>query len=571
MQIDWDVPIVMDDGIVLRADVFRPADDRPHPVVLNHGPYGKNLAFQEGYADQWNKMITRFPEVAEGTSNRYQNWESVDPERWVPHGYVVVRIDSRGAGRSPGYLDPLSPRENRDYYECIEWTAVQPWCTGKVGLIGISYYAINQWLVAGLQPPHLAAMIPWDGAADWYRDMTHHGGIVSVFWGNWMDMQAVPVQHGVGDAGARDPNTGEAVAGPETLPTEVLAAERQDLRSEILAHPFDDDYHRERSADWERVTVPLLSSANWGALGLHSRGNFEGFVRAASEQKWLEVHGYEHWSSFYTDHGVALQRRFFDHFLKGADNGWEREPRVSLAVRRIDGFTSRAETEWPIARTRWTRLYLDAADLRLSPQPAAAESTSSYRGLGDGLTFQSEPLDREVEITGPVAASLYVSSTADDADLFVILRAFAPDGSEVDFQGMVDPHTPLSQGWLRASHRKLDPALSTEYRPYHPHDTREPLSPGQVYACAVELWPTSIVLPPGYRIALTVQGRDYERDVEPATLGCFVEPMRGSGPFLHTDPRDRPATTPDQTVTLHTGGPWQSSVLLPIIPPDRAT
>lgn len=567
MQIERDVPIPMDDGIALRADVFRPTDGLAHPAMLCHGPYGKGLAFQEGYADQWNKMMQGFPEVAEGTSNRYQNWESVDPERWVPDGYVVVRVDSRGAGRSPGYLDPLSPRENLDYYQCIEWVAAQPWCSGKVGLIGISYYAINQWLVAGLQPPHLAAMIPWDGAADWYRDMTHHGGILSVFWGNWMEMQAVPVQHGVGDAGPREPNTGETVAGPETIPAGLLEEQRVDLRSQILAHPLEDAYHRERSAAWDRVTVPLLSSANWGALGLHSRGNFEGFVRAASAQKWLEVHGYEHWSSFYADRGVALQKRFFDHFLKGADNGWDREPRVSLAIRRLDGFTDRTESDWPIPRTQWTRMYLDAGSAGLAPQPVPAESASSYAGLGDGLTFRSQPLDRAVEFTGPVAAKLYVSSSTTDADLFLILRAFDPDGVEVDFQGMVDPHTPLSQGWLRASHRRLDPSLSTEYRPYHPHDSSEPLSPGIVYECDVELWPTSIVLPAGYRIALTVQGTDYERDVEPATLGCFVEPMRGSGAFLHTDSRDRPPDTFDGTVTIHTGGPTESYLLLPLIPP----
>ena len=193
MRIDYDVPVAMDDGLVLRADVYRP-DERPsaegrYPVILSYGPYAKGLAFQDGYPSAWQRMISEHPDVAYGSSNVHQSWEVVDPEKWVPEGYVCVRVDSRGAGRSPGYIDHFSPRETTDFYDCIEWAGVQPWSNGKVGLSGISYYGINQWHVASLQPPHLAAMIVWEGAADWYRDMTHHGGIVCTFWANWYDMQ----------------------------------------------------------------------------------------------------------------------------------------------------------------------------------------------------------------------------------------------------------------------------------------------------------------------------------------------------------------------------------------------
>jgi len=179
MRIDWDVPIEMDDGLVLRADVYRPTADGRYPVILSYGPYAKGLAFQEGYPSAWQRMVSEHPDVACGSTNKYQNWEVVDPEKWVPHGYICVRVDSRGTGRSPGYVDHFSPRETRDFYDCIEWSGVQPWSSGKVGLNGISYYAINQWQVASFAPPHLAAMCIWEGAADWYRDMTHHGGILS--------------------------------------------------------------------------------------------------------------------------------------------------------------------------------------------------------------------------------------------------------------------------------------------------------------------------------------------------------------------------------------------------------
>jgi predicted acyl esterase len=492
----------------------------------------------------------------------------VDPEKWVPDGYVCVRVDSRGAGRSPGYINHFSSRETKDLYDCIEWAGIQPWSNGKVGLNGISYYASNQWHVAALQPPHLTAMIPWEGAADWYRDMTHHGGILCTFWANWYDMQVKNVQYGVGERGPVNPNTGEPVAGPETLPDEVLEKNRCKLGEEILGHPFDDDYYKERSPNWSRVTVPFLSSANWGGQGLHPRGNFEGFVRAASNQKWLEVHGLEHWTEFYTDYGVALQKKFFGHFLKGIDNDWKDQPPVQLQIRKIDGFVERAEHEWPIKRTHWTRLYLNPGDLSLSPNPVDADCHIDYDAFGDGVTFTTPPLEDETEITGPSAAKLFISSTTADADLFLILRVFSPDGSEVVFPGAIDPHTPIGQGWLRASHRKLDLELSTEYRPYHTHDHAKPLTSGEVSEVDVEIWPTCIVVPKKYRVALTIRGKDYEYggDTGGARLSNFKNELKGCGPFLHDDPRDRPSAIFGGTNTLYAGKKTPAYLLLPFIP-----
>ncbi|HEY6821252.1 MAG TPA: CocE/NonD family hydrolase, partial [Burkholderiales bacterium] len=418
MHVDWDVPIEMDDGLVLRADVFRPPQAGRHPVILSYGPYAKGLAFQDGYPSAWQRMVAEHPDVAYGSSNKYQSWEVVDPEKWVPEGYVCVRVDSRGAGRSPGYIDHFSPRETKDFYDCIEWAGVQPWSNGKVGLNGISYYGINQWHVASLQPPHLAAMCIWEGAADWYRDMTHHGGILSTFWANWYDMQVKTVQYGLGERGPRSRVTGALVCGDETLSDRELQKNRCDFGDDILAHPLDDDYHKARSPKWDKVTVPFLSAANWGGQGLHPRGNFEGFVRAASKDKWLEAHGIEHWTHFYTDYGRKLQLRFFNQFLKGEKKDWEGQPRVQLQVRHIDGFVERAESEWPIARTRWTKFYL-TKDAGLKPVPDPDLAKVEFDALGEGVTFVSEPLVAETEITGPVAATLTVSSSTKDADLFL--------------------------------------------------------------------------------------------------------------------------------------------------------
>jgi uncharacterized protein len=567
MRIEWDVPVAMDDGVVLRADVFLPPQAGRYPVILSCGPYAKGLAFQEGYSSAWERMVGEHPDVAAGSSCKYQNWEVVDPEKWVPDGFACVRVDSRGTGRSPGYIDPFSPRETKDLYHCIEWAAAQGWSSGKVGLNGISYYAINQWHVASLQPPHLAAMCVWEGAADWYRDMTHHGGIVCEFWANWYDMQVKSVQHGLGERGPRSRVTGELVCGPETLGEAELARNRCDLGRDILAHPLDDAYHRARSPIWSKIKVPLLSAANWGGQGLHPRGNFEGFVRAASPEKWLEAHGIEHWTEFYTDYGVALQKRFFGHFLKGESAGWEDQPRVQLQVRHIGGFVERHESEWPLGRTRWTRFHLDPDGLALRAEPCGRARRMTFDALGDGVTFMTAPLAAETEITGPAAARLFVSSSTIDADLFLVLRVFAPDGKEVVFQGALDPHTPIGQGWLRASHRKLDPALSAPYRPYHAHDEHQALVPGEPVALDIELWPTSVVVPKGYRVALSIRGKDYEHGAPPTRLSNMKNPMTGCGPFTHGDPRDRPAAIFGGKTTLHLGPDRHAYLLLPIVPP----
>ena len=568
MRIDWDVAIGMDDGLVLRADVYRPTADGRYPVILSYGPYAKGLAFQEGYPSAWQRMVSEHPDVADGSTNKYQNWEVVDPEKWVPDGYVCVRVDSRGTGRSPGHVDHFSPRETRDFYDCIEWAGVQPWSSGKVGLNGISYYGINQWQVASLQPPHLAAMCIWEGSADWYRDMTHHGGILSTFWANWYDMQVKTVQYGLGERGPRSRVTGELVCGDVTLPDEALSENRCEFGDDIFAHPLDDDYHQARSAHWDKITVPFLSAANWGGQGLHPRGNFEGFMRAASKHKWLEAHGIEHWTHFYTDYGVKLQKRFFDHFLKGADNGWRQQPRVQLQVRHVDRFVERHENEWPIARTQWTKFYLHPSDQSLAREPAKTAKSVSYAALGDGTTFVSAPLDNAMEITGPLAARLFVSSSTADADLFLVFRVFTADLREVVFQGAIDPHTPIAQGWLRASHRKLDSGLSTDYRPYHTHDEIQPLKPGAVVQLDIELWPTSIVVPAGHRIALSVRGKDYQwQQSTGAKLSNFKNELRGCGPFLHDDPRDRPASVFGGENTLHAGPAQPSYILIPVIPP----
>ena len=581
MRIDWDVPVTMSDGVVLRCDVFRPNDKGRYPVLLGATPYGKWLSFQdEVWGGQWKMLSKHEPQILTLSSNRFQNYEFPDPERFVPEGYVLVRVDVRGTGRSPGLMDLLSTRETQDFYECIEWAGVQDWSSGRVGLSGVSYLAMNQWQVAALQPPHLAAICVWEGCSDFYREFTRQGGILSLFGDLWFDKYVLPVQHGLGERGWRSHIVDDWVSGPNTADAAALAATRHDWRADVRENRLASNaFWKERLPDFSKITVPLLSSGNWGGQGLHLRGNIEGYLRAQSKQKWLDFHCHEHWTEFYTSTGIALQKRFFAHFLKGEDKGWAAEPRVQMLVRNptvpVSALAARKDDNWPLTGTTWTRLYLDPVRASLEtqpqpqPQPPMAAHAVRFKSMGDGVTFLTPPLAQDTHIIGPSAAQLRVSSSTEDADLFLILRLFTPDMKEITYSGSNDPHTPMTHGWLRASSRKLDTAASLPYRPYHTHDEVQKLVPGTACDLAIEILPTCFVAPAGYRIALTIRGKDYEY---PGDLGGGAgqigQPSTGVGPFRHIDAKDRPPAVFDNEVTLHFDGAQPPYLLLPVVPPS---
>jgi predicted acyl esterase len=546
IAIEKDVDIPMRDGALLKADVFRPDDGGTFPAILNLGPYQKDKVWVP-------------PDTLEEKPNPWMNWETVNPEWWVPQGYAAVRVDARGSGKSPGQCEPWSLAEAVDFYDAIEWAAAQPWCNGNVGLSGISYYAINQWFVANLQPPSLKAIIPWEGFADLYRDALFHGGILSLFMPNWFTAHLM--HHLVGRASQTLPNAWQA-----------------NTPHFWLSNSLDTGAFRASQAQWDKITVPMFSVGNWSGMALHLRGNTEAFMRAASKHKKLRMQAGTHVHPFYTEDGRRDQLRFFDCWLKGIDNGVMDEPPVKLAIRKgRDEIEWREENEWPLARTRWTKFYFDLSTpapglpansgMLVSPNPAASgsftypatslgsmgsTSAASSQVMGGGIkpgmgvSLETAPLQQDVEVTGPVAASFWVSSSTEDMDLFLTLRNIDADGNEVMETGQQGTPVPVAKGWLRVSHRELDPELSLPYRPYHKHTRRLYLRPDEVVQVEVEIWPTSMVFRKGHRIRLDIQPRD----------GV------GSQSYMHYH-----ADYNTGTNTVYSGGDRESYLLLPIVPP----
>ncbi len=524
MIFERDVEVATRDGHSLRANVYRPVADGQYPVILTLGPYGKD----RHWADR-NQQHAR--DLGGGP---FVNWETPNPETWVPKGYVVVRVDGRGTNASPGVLAPFSDTAAENYYDAIEWAGVQPWSNGKVGLLGISFYAMTQWPAAALRPPHLAAMVPWEAAADLYRDFMRAGGILnSKFLSWWWPNTVLNVQHGWDGSVSEKERAGNAL---------------QSLNDAAVDRPLAGQFEDHWQTELSRVEVPLLSVGNWGNIGLHLRGNTEGYLEASSPQKWLRIIVGDHIHPFYEPENVELQERFLGYFLKGEDTGWADEPPVMLAIRDGEKITWRGERSWPIERTQWTTYYLDAAARTLGPEsPAAGEV--AYPALEESITFSTAPFETPTEITGPVALHVWVSSSTTDADVFVRLGRVDPDGQEMWGYGPEGNEVSLTQGWLRASHRKLDPGRTLEYRPYHTHDEVQPLTPGEAVALDIEVWPTSVVVPAGYRLILEVGGAE----------------LRNSH-FTHNDPQDRPVDIFGGTNTIHTGPNRSSYLLLPVIP-----
>ncbi len=537
--VEKDVQIPLRDGTILYGDIFRPdGGSERFPVIMNLGPYHKD------------KLWIPPPDLEE-KPNPYMNWETANPLWWCPRGYALLRVDTRGSGKSPGQSEPSSYQEAIDAYDAIEWVARLPWCSGNVGTLGISYHANFQWRVAGLQPPSLKAIIPWEGRADQYRDQAYHGGIFAMgFLANWHNTQTA--HNLLGRTRGHNPD-----------------AFNNNLLWHYMRNDLDSEFWRKSSAQHEKIEVPLYSAGNWGGFSLHLRGNTEGYMCSASKNKKLRIHSGSHFHSFHSEEGRLDQLRFMDYWLKGTDTGIMDEPPVKLEIRTggsTKPYAFRFENEWPLARTEWTKLFLRIdrepsndpgaceGELERNPPPKTGKLTYATRSANGhaqagrpGVSFATPPMAEDTEVTGPIVMNLWISSTSEDADIFATIRNIGPDGKDVCEVGQRgDPVPCVTKGWLRASHRKLDPKRSLPFRPFHAHDERKWLKADEMVECQVEIWPTCMVFKKGHKLRLDITPCD--------TIG--------SGHFTHY----KADYNIGAANTIYAGGDKASYLLLPVIP-----
>ena len=516
IKCEYDVAVEMRDGVKIYVDVFRPDKEGKYPVLIAWAPYGKHGRVKYKY----------FPGcgVCDSDLSKFAVFEAADPVYWCAKGYSVINVDPRGSWGSEGDLTLLSEQEAMDGYDLVEWAGTQSWSNAKVGMHGVSYLAWSQWKVAALNPPHLAAINPWEGVSDFYRELAFHGGIPETeFLAMW-------------------------------LPSVSFSATRvEDLLQMAKEHTLFDAYWAGKNADLSNITIPVFAVASWADHGLHARGTIEGFKKIASKDKWLWVHGLKKWQHFYLH--VRQQRQFFDMFLKGIDSEVKYWPKVKLEIReQFFVGNSRGENEWPPARTQYTRLFLNAGDGGLGKSPFEEETRIRYNvdDINDktqNARFEFE-FEQRTELTGYMKLKLWVQAHgSDDMDLFVAIQKIDRCNEIVTFPYFsCHDDGPVALGWLRVSHRELDQEKSTSYQPYYKHKRELKLKDAEIVPVEIEIWPSGTLFEPGEKLRIVVQGSD---------IYTYPDEMNSIG---HRSTVNRGAHV------IYSGGRYDSHLLVPVIP-----
>jgi len=516
---DHDLPVVTRDGTVLRVNLHRPTGDGPFPTILFAHPYGKdNLPTRRrrgGYRVPFQYRALR--QTAPVRFSDLTGWEAPDPAWWTARGYAVVNGDLRGAGTSDGVGDWFSVQEGEDVADLIGWAAAQPWSTGAVGMLGVSYLAITQWHAAAQHPPALRAIVPWEGFTDPYRGLVRPGGFAEV---GFLTLWARGMRH-----------TRQAYS----------------MLDVGLRRPLLDDWWRSRTPEIASIDVPALICGSFSDNNVHSRGSVDAFERISSTERHLWTHRTGKWATFSSDEAKRAQLQFFDRHLKGLDT--PTLPTVRLEVREsADQVVEvRDEHEWPLARTRWTPLHLSSAGLVDAPSTASGSFRFAIRNGGVRFGWT---VPEDVELTGPMALRLHVSvDGTDDVDLCVGVEKWR-DGAYVGFEGSYGfGRERVTTGWQSASLRALDPERSRPFQPVPTFALRQPLGPGEIVPVDVALGPSSTLFRCGEELRLVVAGRWlWPRN-----------PLTGAFPAAYR-------TRQQGTCTLHWGPAQDAHLLLPVVP-----
>jgi uncharacterized protein len=523
MIVEKDVRVAMRDGVELLVDIFRPVGDEKVPALLTMSPYSKDI------------QTLPLPSGL-GKAMEYGSVEAGDPIQIVAGGYAHVHADPRGIGKSDGvFYNWYSEQEQVDGYDLVEWLAVQPWCNGNVGMVGVSYFAVIQFLVAAQQPPHLKAIFPYDGWGDGYRDTYYHGGILSAFGprlhaGTMSNESASRAKMTYSEDELKaiiqrlmdDEGTNYKMS-PGIVQT-LMAKKANEMSLDYLVFREDGPFYWEQSPRTKNhlIQIPtyLASELHSYTVSMHQPGATTwGWEQITAPKKMTLLP----WQS--TLPGGPAERpydqwhdeifRWFDYWLKGIDTGIMDEPPVKIWVRGSEEWME--SDEWPLlSKTNWSKLYLHEGGALSEAAPESDESadklhyTAALPVFGpplspkpDILAYETEPFPEDFQVIGPIALYLNASLTSGDGDFLVNIQDVEPDGTS----------SVLTRGWLKASHREVDESQSHSWRPFHPHMNPQPVPEGEVLEYAIEIQPIANVFKAGHRLRLEIWPCDW-RDVK---------------------------------------------------------
>jgi predicted acyl esterase len=525
---DKDVAITLRDGVTIYADVFRPAGAEKVPAIVAYSPYGKGQGTSPSVMG-----IFGLVGIPNSVVSGLEKFEGPDPAFWCAQGYAVVHPDGRGIVDSEGDSVLWDKQDGLDAYDIIEWIAEQYWCSGKVGMSGTSYLAATQWFTAAEQPPHLAAINPWEGVSDIYRDLMLRGGMPDVGFGRQL-------QEGSFFGKGR----------------------KEDILAEAEKYPLVNELWLNKIPEFEKITVPAYIVASYSNT-LHTIGTFRAWRRIASADKWLRVHNSQEWPDYYDQVNQNDLLAFFDRYLKDEQNDWEKTPRVRYAVLDLQGGDEVAVTsdQFPPADVSSTKYYLDGRTRSLAPAAPADELPLSYAVAGNpsAVSFITTFAEETVLVGYPKAHLWVEARDADDMDLFVLVQKLDRQGTPL--QAFTSPnHSAMAHdvtdhgatvlrykgadGRLRVSMRHLDAALSTDDVPAHSFDRVEKLSAGEPVEIDVELPPIGLRFRAGEQLRFVISSNNLLGTLMPG----IVEYVGANG---------------GQHV-IHTGGGHASYLQLPV-------
>jgi uncharacterized protein len=505
---EQDIPVTLRDGTVIYTDIYRPEGQTNIPCLVSWSAYGKRPG--DGMSE-WQVMG-----VPPGTISRMSKFESPDPGFWCHHGYAVANVDPRGVGHSQGDISLFGKQDATDGYDFIEWVATLHWCSGKVGMGGNSFVAMTQLRIAAQQPPHLVCIAPWEATVDIYRESIFEGGIPALSFNEFIVA---------------------SLTGPNYV---------EDLVEMGKRYPLMNKYWEDKIPDYKNIKIPVYACASWSHFHLH--GSFHSFRKIRSTRKWLRVHREQEWPDLYTPRNIDDLKRFYDRYLKNIHNGWEMTPRYRIEV--MDAYdcdyqTDRPEKLFPLERTRYQKLYLNATKNALSFDPVTTESKVSY-DAAQGVTTFDIVFNETTEITGYMKLHLWVEADGhNEMDLFVNIQKLDEKGNWLPTHILGEPH-PGSWGKMRVSHRALDESSTTDFEPVQSHLKEEKLKKGEIVPVDIALVPISRIWHKGQQLRVQIAGH-YIRE------GWF-EPLRWD-----TDNKGMHV--------IHTGGRYDSYLQIPVIPP----